>query len=70
MGSTNYNFHSMKTLLEVIRFMVPRSAVGTYSLAFVRPSVRSFARASIRSAEILKSVHRNFLIFWHKVGAS
>ena len=40
--------------------MVPRSAVGTYGLAFVRPCVRS--------AEISKSVHRIFFIFGTKFG--
>ena len=38
-------------------FLVPRSAVGTYGLAFVRACVGSF----VCSAEISKSVHRNFL---------
>ena len=42
-------------------FLVPRSAVGTYGLAFVRPSVRPFVRSSVRPAEISKFVHKNFL---------
>ena len=42
----------------------PRSVVGTYGLA----SVRSSIRPSVRSAEISKSVHRNFLIFGTKLG--
>ena len=45
-------------------FLVPHMAVGTYGLAFFRPS----ARLSVRSAEISKSVHRNFLIFGTKLG--
>ena len=45
---------------KALVFLVPRSAVGTYGLAFVRPCVRS--------AEISKSVHRNFLIFGTKLG--
>ena len=45
-------------------FLVPRSAVGTYGLASVRP----FVRSSVRPAEISKSVHRNFLIFGTKLG--
>ena len=45
-------------------FLVPCSAVGTYGLACVRPSVRPF----VCSAEISKSVHRNFLFFGTKLG--
>ena len=45
-------------------FLVPRSAVGTYGLAFVRACVCAF----VGSAEISKSVHRNFLIFGTKLG--
>ena len=45
-------------------FLVPRSAVGTYGLAFVR----AFVRLCVRSAEISKSVHRNFLKFGIKLG--
>ena len=43
-------------------FLVPRSAVGTYGLAFVC--------VCVRSAEISKSVHRNFLIFGPKLWLS
>ena len=45
-------------------FLVPRSAVGTYGLVSVRP----FLCPSVRSAEISKSVHRNFFIFGTKLG--
>ena len=31
-------------------FLVPRSAVGTYGLAFVRSSIRPFVRSSVRSS--------------------
>ena len=34
----------------------------------LRSSVRSFVRSFVRPAEILKSVHRNFLIFGTKLG--
>ena len=45
--------------------MVPRSAVGTYGLASVCPSVRPFVRPFV--PEISKSVHVNFLIFGTKL---
>ena len=45
-------------------FLVPRSAVGTYGLAFVRPCVRPFVRQ--RSQNLFIGI----FYFWHKVGAS
>ena len=60
----NENFCSdKKTVPFLDPFLVPLRAVGTYGLAFVRPSVRP----CVRSAEISKSIHRNFLIFGTKL---
>ena len=48
-------------------FLVPRGAVGTYDLAFVRPFVRPFVRSFVRSVEISKTAHRIVLIFGTKL---
>ena len=56
-------FSKIDTGKSMVPFLVPRGAVGTYGLAFVRPFVRSF----VRSVEISKTAHRIVLIFGTKL---